>query len=117
MPSLAKFVRHYFPSVSIVDLLDSLKTFLFTARHSDLLSATPSASSSHNQIVPKAGFSELPNKAKQSAAVFDAHDVELGNTCQITTHIDGRDVLEMNHLHGIQVQQAWEHTSQRESKY
>ncbi len=85
----------------MVDSLVSLKVFLFTVRRSDSLSVTPSVSSSRNQIVPKADYSELPIKAKQSAAVFDAHDVELGNMSQITTLVDGRGVLEMDQLDGI----------------
>ena len=114
MPSLAKFVRHYFPNVSIIDSLGSLKAFLFTVRRSDSSSVTPSVSSSRNQIIPKADYSELPIKTKQSADVFDAHNVELGNMSQITTLVEGRGVFEVDHLDGIQVHRSWEHTTQRE---
>lgn len=116
MPSLANIVRHYFPNFSMVRSLVSLKAFLLTGRHGESSNATPSASSSHNHIVQEPSFSESNKNLKKSAASFDAHNLELGNVSQVTTRVDGSNMVEMHHLNGIQVQRALEQTSQKTDK-
>ena len=111
MPSLACFVRHHFPKFSLIDILKSAKVKLLSNRPS-LSNATPSASSSHRNIVEAITTEEHNKNLKKSGASYDMHYAELGNLAQITTRVDGDGNIEMDRLAGIRVQHAWEQTSQ-----
>jgi len=110
MPSLACFVRHYFPKFSVIDTLTSLRAKLLATRSAP--NGAPSASSSYNQMVQDANLEEHDEKSKKSGASFNTQYAEMGNVAQITTRADGVAIIEMNRLDGIRVQHAWEQTSQ-----
>ena len=140
MPSLAKFIRHYFPDFSIIDSILSLKG-LFTTRRSTTVGKPSKASSDDDDSSSNSSRRDLYHKVSASDVsdkgfkVPKVYDVEMGQVgapmgapvrapvpgvpraeSRIDTRIDSGGIVTADRgTKGIRVQRAWQQTSQEKA--
>ena len=114
MPSFAKFTRHNFPNLSVIDSAITLKDHLYKTRLSRSSKASALASRLRKDLFQKLSVNESDrNLKKPGGALIDMHDLELGNSARTTnTYIDSSGVVDKDPSKGIHIQHGWVQTSQ-----
>ncbi|KAH8586210.1 hypothetical protein B0O99DRAFT_703747, partial [Bisporella sp. PMI_857] len=120
MPSLAKFIGHYFPNFNLIETVLSLKIF------SSLRSQAPDSKGPSPSFRPwpsryKSRQQRMQGESNQtlndlSGNFFKLPDVELGNVNGVQTMVDAGHVMHNGNSQGIHLHREWKQTSHEEDR-